>query len=93
MRVLPRANHRSLHGAGTRRRLGPAPAHDYHTSMHPFSWRGWWDFGTGALGDMGCHILSFPFMALKLGAPSAVSAETDQPVNNVSPPQWLPGNV
>lgn len=38
----------------------------------PFAWRGWWDFGTGSLGDMGCHILDAPYWALGLGAPSAV---------------------
>ena len=41
---------------------------------HPFNHRGWWDFGTGALGDMGCHYLNTPYRALKLGYPSAVSA-------------------
>jgi predicted dehydrogenase len=66
--------------------LGPAPQHDYHTNLHPFRWRGWWDFGTGALGDMGCHLMNLAFLALRLGAPQAVSAETDQAVNAVSPP-------
>src|SRR6185503_19512725 len=37
--------------------LGPAPDRPYHKSYHPFSWRGWWDFGTGALGDMACHLM------------------------------------
>jgi predicted dehydrogenase len=40
----------------------------------PFNWRGWWDFGTGALGDIGCHALSPVFKALKLGAPASVEA-------------------
>lgn len=66
--------------------LGPAPERPYHTDLHPFRWRGWWDFGTGALGDMGCHTLNLPYMALRLGAPSSVVAETDEAVNNVSPP-------
>jgi predicted dehydrogenase len=66
--------------------LGPAPERPYHTSLHPFRWRGWWDFGTGALGDMGCHTMNLPFMALRLGAPSAILAETDEAVNNISPP-------
>jgi len=43
---------------------------------HPFNFRGWWDFGTGALGDMGCHYLNTPYRALKLGYPSRVSAST-----------------
>src|SRR5262249_1545302 len=36
--------------------LGPAPERPYSAAYHPFKWRGWWDFGTGALGDMGCHV-------------------------------------
>jgi predicted dehydrogenase len=50
--------------------LGPAPERPYHPSYHPFSWRGWWDFGTGVLGDIGCHQLSAVFKALKLGHPT-----------------------
>ena len=47
--------------------LGPAPYRDYHKHLHPFQWRGWWDFGTGALGDMGCHFFDLAFWALDLG--------------------------
>ena len=54
--------------------LGPAPARPYHPVYHPAQWRGWWDFGTGGLGDMGCHILDSTFWALKLGAPESVQA-------------------
>jgi predicted dehydrogenase len=54
--------------------LGPAPKRPYHPSYHPFSWRGWWDFGTGVLGDIGCHQLSPIFKALKLGYPTSVEA-------------------
>src|SRR4029079_3095368 len=46
--------------------LGPAPQRDYHTGLHPFSWRGYLDFGTGSLGDMGCHTLDGSVWALKL---------------------------
>jgi len=56
--------------------LGPAPERPYHPAYHPFSWRGWWDFGTGALGDMACHIIDFPFWALKLGHPASVEASS-----------------
>lgn len=54
--------------------LGPAPKRPYHPAYVPFKWRGWWDFGTGALGDIGCHALSPVFKALKLGAPTSVEA-------------------
>jgi predicted dehydrogenase len=46
--------------------LGPAQVRDYHDGLHPFSWRSWCDFGTGSLGDMGCHVLDGAFWALKL---------------------------
>ena len=68
--------------------LGPAPLRPYHEkTYHPFAWRGWWDFGTGALGDMGCHTANMAFMALKLGYPTAVEAE-NAPHNNDSYPTW-----
>ena len=54
--------------------LGPAPERPYHQAYHPFSWRGWWDFGTGALGDIGCHSLDPVFRALKLKYPTSVQA-------------------
>ena len=52
--------------------LGPAPNRPFHTAYLPFKWRGWWDFGTGALGDIGCHACDPVFRALKLGAPITV---------------------
>ncbi|MBN2206563.1 MAG: Gfo/Idh/MocA family oxidoreductase [Candidatus Aminicenantes bacterium] len=54
--------------------LGPAPWRPYHPAFYTFVWRGWWDFGTGALGDMGAHLIDQPFWALKLGAPKSVQA-------------------
>jgi len=54
--------------------LGPAPQRPYHPIYHPFNWRGWYDFGTGALGDMGCHTLHVIFRALDLGHPLSVQA-------------------
>jgi predicted dehydrogenase len=54
--------------------LGPAAERPYHPCYHPFAWRGWWDFGTGVLGDIGCHNLSAAFKALKLGWPTSVEA-------------------
>jgi len=56
--------------------LGPARFRPYHPAYCPFSWRGWWDFGTGALGDMGAHLIDQPFWALKLGYPSSVQASS-----------------
>jgi predicted dehydrogenase len=57
--------------------LGPAPERPYNEAYVPFKWRGWWDFGTGALGDMGCHILDMPFWALELNWPSSVEADQE----------------
>jgi len=56
--------------------LGPAPERPYHPAYLPFKWRGWWDFGTGALGDIGCHALDPVFRALKLGHPTSVQASS-----------------
>lgn len=56
--------------------LGPAPFRPYHPAYCPFVWRGWWDFGTGALGDMGAHLIDQPFWALKLGHPTSVQASS-----------------
>ncbi len=76
--------------------LGPAPWRPYHPAYAPALWRGWWDFGTGGLGDMGCHNLDPVFWALKLGAPTSVEASCsifvptitwDKPFNTESYPQ------
>jgi len=56
--------------------LGPAPLRPYHPAYVPFRWRGWWDFGSGGLGDMGIHNLAPVFSALKLGAPASVHASS-----------------
>jgi predicted dehydrogenase len=56
--------------------LGPAPDRPYHPIYHPFNFRGWFDFGTGALGDMACHALHVVFTALKLEQPTSVHAST-----------------
>jgi predicted dehydrogenase len=56
--------------------IGPAPYRPYHEAYHPFKWRGFWDFGTGALGDMACHTLNMPYAALRLADPTSVTAET-----------------
>jgi predicted dehydrogenase len=67
--------------------LGPAPVRPYHSAYHPFNWRGWWDFGTGALGDMACHTANLAFMGLKLGTPVRVSAQ-NEPLNPETFPGW-----
>lgn len=56
--------------------IGPAPMRPYNAAYHPFKWRGWWSFGTGALGDMACHTLNMPYMALDLRDPTSVQAVT-----------------
>ncbi|MEM9142666.1 MAG: Gfo/Idh/MocA family oxidoreductase [Bacteroidota bacterium] len=50
--------------------LGPAPEKPYTPKLHPFNWRGWWDYGTGALGDVGCHLIDIPFRTLGLKYPT-----------------------
>ena len=67
--------------------LGPAPVRPYHPAYHPFKWRGWWDFGTGALGDMACHTANMAIMALKLGHPSTIEAQNG-PINPETFPAW-----
>jgi len=67
--------------------LGPAPWRDYHDGCAPFNWRAYWDFGTGALGDMGCHNMDLAFFALDLKDPVAVSAESSG-VNRETAPKW-----
>ena len=49
--------------------LGPASEKPYTPNLHPFNWRGWWDYGTGALGDVGCHLIDIPFRTLGLKYP------------------------
>ena len=65
--------------------IGPAALRPYHSAYHPWNWRGWWDFGTGALGDMACHVLDVVFSAMKLGHPSAVEASSTA-INGESAP-------
>lgn len=67
--------------------LGPAPWRPYNPAYHPFKWRGWWDFGTGALGDMGCHVLDGVNWALKLRHPVATEAK-QQGANKETGPAW-----
>jgi predicted dehydrogenase len=66
---------------------GPAPARPYSAEYHPRRWRNWWDFGGGALGDIGCHTMDAPFYALDLGAPEWVQADC-APTNGETFPDW-----
>ena len=65
--------------------IGPAAMRPYHRAYHPWDWRGWWDFGTGALGDMACHVLDVVFSAMKLGHPVSVEASSTA-INTESAP-------
>jgi predicted dehydrogenase len=56
--------------------LGPAPERPYHPAYAPFAWRGWWDFGTGALGDIACHAMDAAFWTLDLGYPERIEPES-----------------
>ena len=67
--------------------LGPAQKRPYSPVYHPFKWRGFWDFGTGALGDMACHTVNMPYMALSLGDPTSIQAVTSGH-NKVAFPAW-----
>ncbi len=67
--------------------LGPAPERPYNPIYHPFAWRGWQDFGTGALGDMACHTCNLAYMGLKLGFPNSAVA-VSSPMNKETYPLW-----
>lgn len=69
--------------------LGPAPQRPYHPCYCPGAWRSWWDFGTGGLGDFGCHYMDLPFWALRLRHPTTVAAEGPP----LHPEQTSPGLV
>jgi len=58
--------------------LGCAPERPYHPAYLPFLWRGWYDFGTGALGDMACHTVNLAYMGLELDAPTRVEAQSTE---------------
>ena len=69
--------------------LGAAPDVPYHKSYAPFNWRGWLDYGTGALGDMACHTINIACMAFELFDPESVEVvNTSGIVNNASYPTW-----
>jgi predicted dehydrogenase len=65
--------------------IGPAKTRPYSAEIHPFKWRGFWDFGTGALGDMACHTLNMSYMALDLKFPTSVEAVSEKHDGNCYP--------
>lgn len=66
--------------------LGPAKYMPYTPNLHPFNWRGWWDYGTGALGDVGCHLIDIPFRTLGLKYPT----DAECSVGSVYTKMWTP---
>lgn len=68
--------------------IGPMPMRPYHDkTYHPFNWRGWWDFGTGALGDMACHVVDTAFWALDLQHPTSIEARCEG-IKPETGPKW-----
>lgn len=65
--------------------IGPAEKRPFNEIYHPWNWRGWWDFGTGALGDMACHILHPVFKGLSLGYPTKVQGSSSMLLNDCAP--------
>ncbi len=68
--------------------IGPAPMRPYHSCYTPFKWRGWWDYGTGALGDMACHTTNLAFMSCGLTQPTRVESVNTGPINDETFPSW-----
>ncbi|WKN43757.1 Gfo/Idh/MocA family protein [Tunicatimonas pelagia] len=66
--------------------LGPAESRPFTPNLHPFNWRGWWDYGTGALGDVGCHLIDIPFRTLGLKYPT----DAECSVSSVFSQMWTP---
>jgi predicted dehydrogenase len=70
--------------------VGVADPVDYTPAYHPFKWRGWWAFGTGALGDLGCHLMDMPVRALGLGYPTEVECSVGQVFTQDWVPEYIP---
>jgi len=66
--------------------LGPAKMKPFTPNLHPFNWRGWWDYGTGALGDVGCHLIDIPFRTLGLKYPK----DAECSVGSIFTKMWTP---
>jgi predicted dehydrogenase len=70
--------------------IGPAPFRPYHHSYHPETWRAWWDFGSGDIGDMGCHTFHYYFEELQLGAPKVVYGNSSTRIDVYNTPVDTP---
>ncbi|MAJ38267.1 MAG: oxidoreductase [Flavobacteriaceae bacterium] len=70
--------------------IGPAKSRKYTPGLHPFDWRGFWEYGTGALGDMGCHLFDAPYKALGLGYPSGVQSSVADVYSQMWTPDYTP---
>ncbi|GAB5521363.1 MAG: Gfo/Idh/MocA family oxidoreductase [Rhodothermales bacterium] len=70
--------------------LGPAADRAYIPNLHPFNWRGWWDFGTGALGDVGCHLIDIPFRTLGLHYPTDAQCSVGAVYSQMWTPDYNP---
>jgi len=68
--------------------MGPAPECPYNTDLHSRNWRAYWNFGSGTLGDMGCHYLDLPFWALKLDIPTTIEA-SGPAIDSEITPTWM----
>ncbi|MDB6027807.1 MAG: putative dehydrogenase [Verrucomicrobiales bacterium] len=68
--------------------MGPAPERPYNSDYHARNWRAYWNFGSGTLGDMGCHYLDLPFWALNLQVPTAIEAK-GPPIDAEITPPWI----
>ena len=66
---------------------GPAPERPYNPAYAPFRWRGWWDYGTGALGDIACHAMDAAFWAFDLRNPARITPESSQMFEETAPKQ------
>ena len=70
--------------------LGPAEEKPFTPEMHPFNWRGWWDYGTGALGDVGCHLIDIPFRTLGLKYPTDAECSVGSVFSKMWTPDYIP---
>ena len=70
--------------------LGPAKEKPFTPNMHPFNWRGWWEYGTGALGDVGCHLIDIPYRTLGLKYPKDAECSVGSVFTKMWTPEYIP---